>query len=106
MHTQFQPEQKSRQGSYLKQLRDEGREEPELRLVPERRTRALFSTSTWKIHLTMAESNDRRGHGSCVSKEAPWSSHDDRSGCQPSERVDSPKDTEGGNQQTKRMAGE
>lgn len=42
----------------MKQLREESREEPELstellRLVPERRTRALFSTSSWKMHLTM-----------------------------------------------------
>lgn len=42
----------------MRQLREESREEPELstkllRLVPEMRTRALFSTSSWKMHLTM-----------------------------------------------------
>lgn len=110
VHTQLQPEEKSRPGSYLEQLR-EGREETQLsskmlRLVPERRTRALFTTSTWKMHLTIADSNDRHGHGSCAPKEVPWSSCANRSGCQPSKRVESPKDTEGGNQQTKRMAGE
>lgn len=91
VHTQFQPEQKSRPGSYVKQLR-EGREEPELstellRLVLERRTRDLFSASTWKMHLTMVESNDRHGHGSCAPNEVPWGSCANRSGCQPSKRV-------------------
>lgn len=101
---------KSHGESYLKQLR-EGREEPELstkllRVVPERKTRALFSTSTWKMHLTMVESSDRHAHGSCVPNDVPWSSRANRSGCQPSKRVESPRDTEAGNQQTKGKAGE
>lgn len=92
--------------SYLKQLR-EGREEPELstkllRVVPERKTRALSSTSIWKMHLTMVESSDRHTHGSCV----PWSTCANRSGCQPSKSIECPKDPEGSNQQTNGMAEE
>lgn len=101
---------KSQVESYLKQLR-EGREEPELstkllRVVPERKTRVLSSTSIWKMHFTMVESSDRHTHGSCVPNEVPWSSCANRSGCQPSKRVECPKDPEGSNQQTNGMAGE